>query len=198
VNLKEKDNILNFYGEINNEYCGPWNTSLQSKWYDYEIAKYFEEHFQIEKSLNVCNVGIGTGYWDRYLSFRMNKEAKLVSVDIDSDITETFRLCLINEQNKRNIEIVNEDILKYNSTEKFDIITIIGSTVKEIGKYEETLKKIISMIKKDGSIFYSSVDKSETKENIETVLKYTNFKLTEYIRLEEYGICLIHSKIVHE
>ncbi len=33
----------------------------------------------------------------------MNDNCKLICIDIDPDITETFRLCLENENNKRNI-----------------------------------------------------------------------------------------------
>lgn len=40
----------------------------------------------------------------------MNEECRLISIDIDTDITETFRLCLENEQNNRNIEVINKDI----------------------------------------------------------------------------------------
>lgn len=39
---KDKDLILQYYGEFYNEECGPWNTSLESKWYDYAINEYFE------------------------------------------------------------------------------------------------------------------------------------------------------------
>ena len=122
MNNKEKEYILEYYGEFYNEECGKWNTSLKSKWYDYKINEYFEEHLKLKKAKKICNIGIGPGNWDRYLSYHMSNDCKLVSVDIDPDITETFRLCLENEQNQRNIEIVNNDIFKYNPTIKFDIV----------------------------------------------------------------------------
>ena len=102
MNIKEKDYILEYYGEFYNEECGKWNTSLKSKWYDYRINEYFEEHFKLKEAKNICNIGIGPGHWDRYLSYHMSNDCKLVSVDIDPDITETFRLCLENEQNQRS------------------------------------------------------------------------------------------------
>ena len=46
MNIKEKEYILEYYGEFYNEECGKWNTSLKSKWYDYKINEYFEEHFK--------------------------------------------------------------------------------------------------------------------------------------------------------
>ena len=45
LNQKEKDYILEYYSEFNNEECGRWNTSLKSKWYDYKITEYFEKLF---------------------------------------------------------------------------------------------------------------------------------------------------------
>ena len=48
MNNKEKEYILEYYGEFYNEECGKWNTSLKSKWYDYKINEYFEENFKLK------------------------------------------------------------------------------------------------------------------------------------------------------
>lgn len=196
LNQKEKDYILEYYSEFNNEECGKWNTSLKSKWYDYKITEYFEENFALEKALTICNIGIGPGHWDRYLSYHMNVKCRLVSIDIDSDITETFRLCLENEQNNRNIEIINKDIFEYNPKEKFDIITMIGSTVQEIGFYNEIFKKATSMLNDNGELYYSCVNKEETKEKLFDVLSDSEYIVTNYQKLEKYGLVLIVCKIV--
>ena len=128
----------------------------------------------------------------------MNDNCKLVSVDIDPDITETFRLCLENEQNKRNIEIVNNDIFKYNPTIKFNIVTMIGSAVEEIGFYKEIFKKATSMLSDKGELFYSCVTKDETKEQLIDALAGSGAFLVDYLRLEKYGLVLILSKIIKE
>jgi len=195
MNSKEKDFILEYYSEFYNEECGKWNTSLQSKWYDYKINEYFEENFEIKSAKNICNIGIGPGHWDRYLSYHMSEKSKLVSVDIDTEITETFRLCLINEHNNRNIEIINDDIFNYYPNEKFDIVTMIGSAVQEIGFYEKIFKKATSMLNDNGELFYSCVTKEETKEHIENALKETGFIVDNYKRLEKYGLVLILASI---
>ncbi len=62
MNNKEKDYILEYYGEFYNEECGKWNTSLKSKWYDYKINEYFEEQFKLKEAMNICNIGIGPGH----------------------------------------------------------------------------------------------------------------------------------------
>ena len=53
MNNKDKDYILEYYGEFYNEECGKWNTSLKSKWYDYKINEYFEEHFKLKEAKNI-------------------------------------------------------------------------------------------------------------------------------------------------
>ena len=118
----------------------------------------------------------------------MNDECKLISIDIDSDITETFRLCLENEQNNRNIEIINKDLFDYSPVDKFDIITMIGSTVQEIGLYKETFNKVSSMLTERGEVFYSCVDRNETRENLLIGLKDTELIISDYQRLEKYGL----------
>lgn len=197
LNQKEKEYILEYYSEFNNEECGKWNTSLKSKWYDYKITEYFEEHFKLKNAKCICNIGIGPGHWDRYLSYHMNDDCKLISVDIDSDITETFRLCLENEQNNRNIEIINRDIFDYNPKEKFDIITMVGSTVKEIGYYNEIFQKVTSMLNDNGELFYSCVTKDEAKGHLVEALNNTGYIIDNYQRLQKYGLVLIVCKIVH-
>ena len=198
LSQKEKDYILEYYSEFNNEECGKWNTSLKAKWYDYKTTEYFEENFNFKESKTICNIGIGPGHWDRYLSYHMNDECKLISIDIDSDITETFRLCLENEENKRNIEIINSDIFDYIPSHKFDIITMIGSTVKEIGLYKETFKKAISMLNDNGELFYSSVTKEETIDLLLSAINDTGHVVNNYQRLEKYGKVLILAKIMKE
>lgn len=198
LNQKEKDYILEYYSEFNNEECGKWNTSLKSKWYDYKITEYFEEKFNLKCAKAICNIGIGPGHWDRYLSYHMNDNCRLISVDIDTDITETFRLCLENEQNNRNIEIINIDIFEYNPKDKFDIVTMVGSTVQEIGYYNEIFKKATSLLNDSGELYYSSVTKEETKEQLINALAGTGAFVVNYQRLEKYGLVLIVSKIMLE
>ena len=195
LNQKEKDYILEYYSEFNNEECGRWNTSLKSKWYDYKITEYFEKYFNFRLAKSICNIGICRGHWDRYLSYHMNDECKLISIDIDSDITETFRLCLENEQNNRNIEIINKDLFDYSPVDKFDIITMIGSTVQEIGLYKETFNKVSSMLTERGEVFYSCVDRNETRENLLIGLKDTELIVSDYQRLEKYGLVLVVCKL---
>jgi len=147
----DKDFILKSYGEMYDSQCGPWNVSLTSKWFEYEITKFFEENFILSDQLYISNIGIGAGYWDRYLSYKMPKSCKLVSIDISYSCCKQLKLCLINENNPNIIEIINEDVMKYDNEYKFDIITMIGSTRIESGSYKEIINKALSMLTDRGS-----------------------------------------------
>ncbi len=135
--LQKEKLILEYYGEVYNDECGKWNTSLTCKWIDYEETRIFEENFKIDDAKNILNIGIGPGVWDRYLSYKMSKDSQLTSIDIDTEITDTFKACLQNEGNKRNIEILNMNFFDYEPIKKFDIITLVGSAVLEIGDYQK-------------------------------------------------------------
>lgn len=116
----DKDFLLKAYGEMYNSECGPWNVSLTSKWLEYEITKFFEENFNLSNQIYISNVGIGAGYWDRYLSYKMPKGCTLVSIDVDIECCKQLKLSLINEENPNNIVIINEDVMKYDNLYKFD------------------------------------------------------------------------------
>ena len=88
------------------------------------------------------------------------------------------------------------DIFEYNPDIKFDIITMIGSAVEEIGFYKEIFKKATSMLSDNGELFYSCVTKEETKENLLDALSGLGAFIVDYKRLEKYGLVLIVSKIM--
>ncbi len=195
MNQKEKEFILKYYGEVYNEECGGWNTSLACKWIDFEETRFFEDHFLITNAKNIMNIGIGPGVWDRYLSYRMNKEAKLVSIDIDNEITETFKLCLINENNSHHIEVENIDFFKYQTDKKFDIITLIGSAALEIGNFQTLFAKILSLLTENGALYYMTIDKNESKEHLEKVIDCSKYTISIFEQINRYGIYLTFVKI---
>ncbi len=198
MNKDKKQLALEYYGEVYNEECGKWNTSLVCKWIDYEETKFFEEHFKIDSAKNLLNIGIGPGVWDRYLSYKMNKDSKLTSIDIDPDITDTFIACLENEGNKRNIEILNINFFDYKPSNKFDIITLVGSAVLEIGDYQKLFLKALSHLSKNGELYYMTVEDSESKDNLLNVLNDTQYKLELFEQLSKYKVQITFAKIINE
>ena len=110
MNKNDKDFLLKSYGEMYNSECGPGNISLTSKWLEYEITKFFEENFNFDNCSKICNIGIGAGFWDRYLSYKMTKDCLLVSIDKDYEYCKQLELCLINEENQIKLKY-NNDIM---------------------------------------------------------------------------------------
>lgn len=178
-----------------NSECGPWNTLLTSKWFEYEKTNFFEHNFMLFHQSYICNIGIGTGYWDRYLSNKMPKNSTLVSIDFNYECFKQLELSLINEKNPNIIKIINEDLIKYVAENKFDIITMIGSTVIESGLYKEILNKALSSLSIGGSLFYNFLNKKEEKDNLFNVIDQSVFLVEKYEVLENYGRKLIFAKI---
>ena len=74
--------LLRAYGACWGPEAGPWNLSVQNKYLEYMFARFFEEHFPLPEYVRICNIGIGAGYWDRYLSYQL-RGGSLTSIDVD-------------------------------------------------------------------------------------------------------------------
>ena len=196
MNINDKQYILKAYGEMYNSDCGPWNLSLTSKWIEYEITKFFEENFNISEESVIANIGIGAGYWDRYLSYKMPKSSVLVSIDKDYECCKQLKLSLINEENPNKVEIINEDVILLNSSYKFDLITMIGSTVTESGLYIDIINKALNMLKDRGALFYNSINIRETKDKLMNAIDQDIYGIEKYEVLENYGKKLSFVKII--
>lgn len=159
----DKDFLLKTYGQCYDAEAGPWNLSVENKYLEYMFTRFFEENFPVNKDTNICNIGIGTGYWDRYLSYKL-KGGSLTSIDIDELACRQLQECLVNEKNPNKVKIICSDIMKIDSFSKqFDIITMVGSTRMESGLYNEIIAKVFSMLKNGGSLYYQSIDPKEKK-----------------------------------
>ena len=137
--MTDQEKLLKHYGEVSGPEAGPWNLSVENKYLEYRITSWFEENFLTTGTETICNIGIGAGYWDRYLSYRV-PEGELVSIDIDGDCCEMLRLGLLNEKNPNRVRIICSDVMKVNDLGgSSDIVTMIGSTRMESGLYEAIL-----------------------------------------------------------
>jgi|GEM_PF-675436 len=184
----DKDFLLKCYGEGNGPEAGPWNLSLPSKYLEYKITEFFENNFEIGEGSRICNIGIGAGYWDRYLSYNLN-DGHLTSVDMDAHCCRQLAECLENEQNPNPIEIIHKNAMELDGYDGyFDIITLIGSTRIESGVYDELLFKAFSMLKPDGQLYYQSLDKHEKKEDFLCVCEKGGMQPVEYVWDEKYGV----------
>lgn len=191
----DKDFLLKTYGQCYDAEAGPWNLSVESKYLEYMLAKFFEENFFVAGKACICNVGIGAGYWDRYLSYKL-KGGMLTSIDIDEIACRQLRECLINEKNPNKVTIIHSDVLLIDDLEnQFDIVTMVGSTRTESGLYESIMEKAFSFLKKGGSFYYQTLDEAETKEDMAALCAKNNMIVDNYLLDTNYGLKAQYWKI---
>ena len=190
-----KDFLLKTYGQCYDSEAGPWNLSVENKYLEYMLAKFFEENFLVTERTCICNVGIGAGYWDRYLSYKL-KDGTLTSIDIDEVACRQLRECLINEKNPNKVTIIHSDVLSVDGLDnQFDIVTMVGSTRMESGLYESILEKALSFLKNGGSLYYQTLDEAETKEAMVALCEKNDIKIDNYFLDPNYGFNAQYWKI---
>ena len=191
----DKDFLLKTYGQCYDAEAGPWNLSVENKYLEYMLAKFFEENFLVTEGAYICNVGIGAGYWDRYLSYKL-KGGTLTSIDIDEAACQQLRECLINEKNPNKVTVIHSDVLSVNGLDdRFDIVTMVGSTRMESGLYETIIEKALSFLKSGGSLYYQTLDETETKEDMAALCEKNNMKVEHYLLDASYGFQAQYWKI---
>lgn len=177
----DKDFLLRTYGQCYDAEAGPWNLSLQNKYLEYMFARFFEENFPIPQGADLCNIGIGAGYWDRYLSYRLNG-GTLTSIDIDALCCRQLEECLKNEHNPNPVRVTHSDVMLLDGlTGRFDIVTMVGSARLESGLHESILEKALSFLKSGGSLFYQSLDRAETGDWVTACCEQNATKVEAYL-----------------
>ena len=135
----DRDFLLKTYGRCYDAEAGPWNLSLQNKYLEFAITRFFEENFPIPRVAALCNIGIGAGYWDRYLSYRLDG-GTLTSIDIQEICCRQLEECLANERNPNPVRVICSDVMLLDGlADSFDIVTMVGSARMESGLREDFL-----------------------------------------------------------
>jgi len=152
--------LLKHYASFYGPEAGPWNLSPECLFVDYKLRAFaknlLETHFPPSTPVAVCNVGIGQGDWDIFLSYAIASRGDLTSVDISSDTCRTLHARLSVEENPNSIRIVNEDINQTTlPAAAFDLVTLIGSTLEESGGGDRTLESCLRLLKPDGVLMYA-------------------------------------------
>ena len=177
----DKDFLLKTYGQCYDAEAGPWNLSLQNKYLEYVITRFFEENFPVRQGADLCNIGIGAGYWDRYLSYRLTG-GTLTSIDILKVCCRQLEECLVNERNPNPVRIIHSDVmLLTNLAEQFDIVTMVGSARLESGLREDILAQAVSFLKPGGSLYYQSIDKNETGDWVRVFCETGHAAVSAYL-----------------
>jgi ubiquinone/menaquinone biosynthesis C-methylase UbiE len=154
--MTDKD-LFNFYLQMKDE-GDPFNISPMNLYMELETRDFLDNEFVIFPEINVCNIGIGVGEWDDYLGYCLKGKGQHTSVDIDEGICERFAYRQMREKHPNPSKVICENILETTLPKaSFDLITLIGSTVNEIGDYDETFKVIASLLKSGGELMYMDI-----------------------------------------
>lgn len=186
----DKDFLLKTYAQCHGPEAGPWNLSVENKYLEYLFAKFFEDFFPVPWEAKFCNIGIGAGMWDRYLSYRL-RGGGLVSIDRDELCCRQLREGLALEGNPNPVEVICADVMSLEYEGCFDIVTMVGSTKWESGQGAAILEKAISFVKPGGSLYYQSLDPNEDVHGVEEVCKCCKMKMEQYFR-EKTGELTAH------
>lgn len=144
--------LLKVYGDCWGGEAGEWNTSLQNKYLEYMFARFLEENFVIHTDDSILNIGIGAGYWDRYLSYKV-PNGLLTSIDIDKSCADNLKACLLNENNCNPIKVICADAITYDFGQQFDLVTIVGSAAEESGDELSIISKAFLLVKNGGALY---------------------------------------------
>lgn len=181
--------LLKHYASFYGPEAGPWNLSPESLFILYRTHAFasalFASRFPDSSPLKVCNVGIGQGDWDIFLSYKLGSRGTLTSVDISAEICETLRARLLIEDNPNVVHILNVDINRTSlSPNSFDLVTIIGSTVEEAGQEYTTLDTCLRLVKSGGTLMYSDFTKYRPLSEFQ---RYAASRPVRLLDCEHYG-----------
>ncbi len=152
--------LLQTYSQMYAPEAGPWNLSVENKYLEYRFRDFFEKHFTIPKNAQICNIGIGAGEWDIYLSYK-SSGVTLTSIDVLEVCCKQLEERLICEGNPNHVTVVCADAMTLEYNAQFDILTMVGSTAMESGDGMTLLAKASRFIKDGGAIYYQSLDENE-------------------------------------
>lgn len=134
------EQLLEYYLNLKDPEAAGWNLSPNSLYLEYVTRDYLSMNFQFFEGIEVCNIGIGTGEWDDYLGYLLKDKGHITSIDIDPEICQTFSFRQKREGHPNPSIVVNENILDVKLDGVFDLVTIIGSTMKETNHYDDVLE----------------------------------------------------------
>lgn len=178
--------LLQTYSQMYAPDAGPWNLSVENKYLEYRFRDFFEKHFDIPKNAQICNIGIGAGEWDIYLSYKLS-EGELTSVDMLEVCCLQLEERLICEGNPNKVTVICADAMTLDYKERFDILTMVGSTVIESGDGMALLTKTSGFVKDGGAIYYQSLDEKEDCNAVMRTAFQCGMSLAAFVEDNAYG-----------
>lgn len=178
--------LLHTYAQMYGPEAGPWNLSVENKYLMYRFADFFERNFPVGPDMNICNIGIGAGEWDLYLSYKL-RDGSLTSIDRLEICCRQLAQRLVCEGNPHEVNVICSDVMSLDLAGRFDIVTMVGSTAEESGNGPALLEKAISFVKPGGAVYYQTLG---SKEDCNAVLQTAfrcGMKLAAYLEDDAYG-----------
>ncbi len=191
-----RDNVqflLHTYAQMYAPEAGPWNLSVENKYLEYKFADFFETRFEVSKGANICNIGIGAGEWDIYLSYKLNG-GSLTSIDRTEVCCKQLEQRLICEGNPNDVRVICSDVMELDLPGSFDIVTMVGSTVVEGGIGLALLEKAMSIVKVGGAIYYQSLDEREDCNTVVQTAFGQGLRLEAILEDHAHGFCCHYYK----
>jgi SAM-dependent methyltransferase len=136
-----------------------WNLSPDAAFLDYKLRSWTERVIGESRGrLDACNIGIGTGDWDDFLGYAIAGRGTLTSIDIDPEICAVLRYRQRRQGHTNPATVRCRDLLRLGWSSRFDLVTIVGSTVAETGAYDAALTRALELLRPRGRLFYADFD----------------------------------------
>ncbi len=171
--------LLKTYSQMYAPEAGPWNLSTENKYLEYRFRAFLENHVKIESNFHICNIGIGAGEWDTFLSYQV-RQGSLVSVDRLPICCRQLEKRLAFEQNPTKVTVLCADAMTLDFCNEFDLVTIVGSTGIESKQSLALLGKAAEFVKNGGHLYYQSLDKNETCDCVIRTAQNAGFLLKAF------------------
>lgn len=189
--------LLQTYSQAYDPEAGPWNLSLENKYLEFKITEFFEKHFTVTETTNICNIGIGAGEWDRYLSYKL-KGGSLTSIDRLPVCCRQLECRLRCENNPNQVHVICIDAMNLPDETQYDIVTMIGSTARESDLAIALFQKACSLVKPGGSLYYQSFDENEDSNQIIKAAFTNNMQLSTFLEDHSYNFRCCYYKLCKE
>jgi hypothetical protein len=150
----------------------PWNVSLEASWLDYELRAFVLARLPKRRPLAVLNVGIGVGLFDDWLGHVIG--GRITSVDRDPDICRVLALRQRREGHPYPARVVCGDVRdgalagSLLSGGRFDVITVVGSTLEESGDRGATTRALEGLLAAAGTLLVAEVGQGATGDRVLT------------------------------
>lgn len=149
-----------------------WNVSLEAAWLDYELRAFVASKLPVGRPISVCNVGIGVGLFDDWLCHTVGASAaasSVTSVDRDPAICRVFQLRQRRERHPFPARVVCGDVRdRVLEIARFDLITVVGSTLEESGDRGETMRALQRHLAPRGEILVAEVGQGAAGDRVRT------------------------------